>query len=388
MRVLMIVLNQTGRGTYWRAWGFARHLARRGHAVTLMTTAPEERIRMREREARGVRLVEAPDLLSGALRSGWDPYAALRRAQWVRARSFDLVHAFESRPVVLFPARAARARGARLVMDWGDWFGRGGSVEERPNPLVRAFLRPVETYFEERFRAAVDGTTVINTVLRDRAVGLGVPPESILVLRNGSDPEIRPMDRDEARRALPELPAHGRLIGFVGGTYAQDAALMARAFNRVREALSDARLLLVGHFNRPIEGQLEAPEAAVRTGPLDLTDVYRYLSACDLTWLPLCDTGANRGRWPYKLNDYMTVGRAVVTTRVGDLGAVVARHRLGVTAAPDPQSIAWETLALLRDPERRRRLGEAARAAAETTFSWGSLTDQLEQYYTRVLSDG
>ncbi|MGH7447633.1 MAG: hypothetical protein ACRELT_08735, partial [Longimicrobiales bacterium] len=45
---------------------------------------------------------------------------------------FDLIHAFDSRPVVILPALAVRGTaGAPLVLDWADWWGRGGVIGER-----------------------------------------------------------------------------------------------------------------------------------------------------------------------------------------------------------------------------------------------------------------
>ncbi len=384
MRILMIVFNQVGKGTYWRAFHFGRVLAARGHAVTLMATSPRARLRVRERDADGVHLAEMPDLLPGSLRSGWDAWDAIRRVRWLKGRSFDLVHAFESRPVVLLPALAAQRRGAKLVMDWCDWFGHGGSVEERSNPLLRAVLRPVETLFEDRFRTRADGTTVINTFLRERAIKLGVRPESILLIRNGSDTSAQPMERLEARRAVG-LPVDEPLIGYVGGAYSRDAELMALALNQVRRTVPDVQLVLVGYFNRDIESRLDDPTAVVRTGPVTSERVYQYLAACDLCWLPLCDTGANRGRWPFKLNDYMTVGRPVVATAVGDLPEAISGHQLGVVTRDNADDFAAQTLALLADADQRETMGQAARRAAETVFNWEKLVDGLECFYTELV---
>ena len=152
LRILMIGFTQVGKGTYWRFYHSSQILARRGYDVTMMAMSRHSHLSWHERTENGVRMIETPDLLFGSLRSGWDPWDTLRRVAWVRSRDFDLVHAVEARPVVLFPALVAQRRGAKLVMDWADLLGRGGSVEERPNRLVRAVLRPVETYFEDNFR--------------------------------------------------------------------------------------------------------------------------------------------------------------------------------------------------------------------------------------------
>jgi len=179
----MLVFNAVGKGTYWRAFHLARHLVLRGHQVTLMAMSKRRRLSLSVRVDEGVTIVESPDLLWGPLRSGWDLWEASRRIQWLRGHRFDLVHAFEARPTVLLPALYMQDRQKTpLVMDWCDWFGRGGSVEERPNRLVRTLLRPVETFFEEHFRTRAAGTTVICTTLYQKAVELGVPPETMFAI--------------------------------------------------------------------------------------------------------------------------------------------------------------------------------------------------------------
>jgi glycosyltransferase involved in cell wall biosynthesis len=386
LRILMIVFNQAGRGTFWRAYYFGRSLAARGHSVTLLATSPDARLRLSERQVEGLRLVLAPDLLPGPLRSGWDLWNIARRLGWMAGRKFDIVHAFEARPAVLIPALVAQSSGARLVMDWCDWFGRGGSVEERPSRLIRLALGPIETFFEEHFRIRADASTVINRVLYKKAQALGVDPRSILLLRNGTKTDVPELTRVSAREQVG-LPVQGAILGYVGGSYQRDAELMAGALEIVSRAKPDVRLLLAGYFNRDIEVLLTDPTSVIRTGPIQVDQLYTFLSACDVCWLPLRDTGANRGRWPLKLSDYMAVGRPVVATDVGDLAEIVGRHELGVITRDNPDDFAAATLALLANPIRQQALGQSARRAAEEVFNWDRLTDDLEQHYLSVLSD-
>jgi glycosyltransferase involved in cell wall biosynthesis len=384
MRILMLVLNQTGKGTYWRAYHFGRCLGQRGHTVTLLATSRRRQVGFDVREQDGITVVETPDLLSGSLRSGWDPWNAYNRSRWLKGKPFDLVHAFEARPTVLVPALSVRRQGdIPLVMDWADWFGKGGSVEERPNPLVRGVLSPVETFFEEHFRTWADGTTVINSLLRQRAIGLGVKPDSILLIRNGSDISFQPLDIPAARQRL-ELPMGPLFIGYVGNAFVRDAQFMAQAFNQIHRKEPRTRLLLVG-FNRSIEPWIEDPQAVLRVEEVRQAEVYPYLCACDLCWLPLEDSPANRGRWPLKLNDYMTAGRPVLATCVGDLAEVILKNRLGEVTPPNVGAFADMTLALLENEDRRNALGVTARQAAEGPFNWETLAGELETFYHQVL---
>ena len=386
MRVLMLAFNQVGRGSYWRALHLGRHLVRRGHEVTLMATAQAARFRLCEREVDGVRLVETPDLLPGALRSGWDLWNAARRIGWLRGRTFDLVHAFEMRPVVLLPALVAQRRGALWVADWCDWFGRGGSVEERPNPSLRWVLRPVETFFEERFRTRADAATVINSTLRQKALDLGVPTDRVLVFPNGADLEgIRPQDQGEVRQRLG-MPLDVKLVAHTGALFQRDAALMAAAFNRIHAAEPRARLLLIGYCNQPVETMVRIPEAVWRTGPVNSQQLADYLSASDVGWLPLTDCGANRGRFPMKLNDFMAAGLPVVASDVGGVGALLREVAIGRLALAQSESMADAVLALLADATERERLGHRGRQVAEARFAWPLIGERVERFYEEAMA--
>jgi glycosyltransferase involved in cell wall biosynthesis len=337
-------------------------------------------------EKAGVTLVATPDLLWGPLRSGWDPANVIARIRWSRGPAFDLVHAFEARPTAIFPALyLQRRQQIPMVLDWCDWFGRGGSVEERPNPLVRAVLRPVETFFEERFRTAAQGTTVINSTLRQRALELGVKAETILQLPNGSNiAEIRPHPRVEARQKLG-IDRDVLLIGYIGAIFRRDAVLMAEAFNRIIAQEPAARLMLAGYFNVDLEAMVDKPASIWRTGKLAYADLETYLAACDVCWLPLRDSGANRGRYPLKVNDYMAAGRPVVATAVGDLSDLVRRGQFGLVTPDRPAALADAVLSLLRAPEQRQKMGRLARHMAETELTWEQMSARLATFYQQLL---
>ncbi len=386
-RILFVLFAPARKGGFWRALHLSRHLARRGHQATIITMSPQNRLRFRVQRDQGIIIVETPDLLWGPLRTGWDPWDSLRRILWLRQHEFDLVHAFDARPTVLLPALYLQSRRRiPLVMDWEDWFGRGGSVEERPNPIVRALLRPVDTFFEERFRTRADGTTVICSTLRDKAIALGVPPEEILLLPDGSDLEgLQVLERDACRRQL-ELPPDAPIIGYVGAIFRRDAQLMARAWDRVHAAQPSARLLLVGYVNQAVQDMVQSPGSIIRTGFVSYELMNRYLCACDICWLPQRDSGANRGRWPMKLNDYACVARPTVATAVGDVTPVMQAHEIGLLAQDSPQDLSDQTLKLLADPARCAYLGRNARQVAKSVFDWRLRAAELEAYYEKILS--
>jgi len=384
MRLLMLNYNKAfvGGGSFFRSLHLGRHLARRGHRVTIMASSPNAVIRFRRREVDGVELLEAPGLIPPRWRYGYDFYEVFRRLHWLSKQHFDIVHALECRPVVIYPALAAQRHGAKLVIDWYDWFGRGGSVEQRSNVLMRTLLRPVETYYEEAFRHRANATIVVNAALEARARALGVSPATILRLPHGADPDhLRPLDRGIAREVLG-LPLDVPILGYVGALFPADAVLLAEAFTRVRAVRPETLLILVG---KP-QIDLGLREGVIRTGFISYSAFNHYLAACDVMCLPFSNTLANQGRFPSKIADYFAVGRPTVAAAIGEVRMLLQETDAGLVADPTPESFAEQILTLLDAPVLGIRLGKNARCAAETHLSWATLAERVESLYLRLLA--
>jgi len=386
MKILFLNHNVAFKGgTFFRAYHFARHLVKFGHEVTLYTISPDARLKTMTREVEGIRLVETPDWLWGIGRTGWDLWDTAARITSVAGEKWDLVHAFDSRPAVIFPALFVQRRfGAKLFIDWADWWGRGGTSSERKSWILRYGMGPVETFFEEHYRNRADGTTVISHALAQRAESLGVPGDKILLLQNGSDIEgIKVLDRATSREELG-VDTNVRLFGYLGTAHHADGTLLLDAFAEILKRDPRARLVLIGNSairfrEHPVAGSV------IATGFVDAFTMNKYLCACELMLLPMRDTIANRGRWPSKINDYMAAGRAVVTMPVGELDELFKRTELGQLAGENAMSFADAALDLLNDPKRRAHCEQSAREAAEQVFAWPALTRQLEGIYRASL---
>ena len=383
MQILFLSFNVAYKGgaTFYRAMHLAQGLACLGHQVTLIASSPGNMVRFSQKVKKGFRLVEAPGIFPTRWRHGYDPYETLRRVKWVSQRTFEIVHAFDSRPVVIYPALFAHRKGSRLIMDWCDWFGRGGAAEQRANPILRTVMRYADTYYEEAFRRRADATTVINTALEQRALHLGIPSATIYRLPNGADTEnIRPIDQQAAQTALG-LSGNAPLLGYVGALFPGDARLLSEAFLMVQEAKPQARLLIIGNPKVNLPPQ----EGVIKTGFVTYEQLNLYLASCDILLLPLTDNLANRGRWPSKIGDYFAAGRPTVACAVGDMPQVLEETGAGLTTDPAVQPFAAGILRLLDDPSLRFQMGKKARHAAESRYNWQTLVNQVENLYLKVL---
>jgi len=387
MRVILLNHNVARHGgTFWRVLEIGNALVRAGHEPTIVTTSPRARWQISRTSQLRCEIIEMPALLPGGMRSGFDPVDVARRVHWSAMSAIgqvDVIHAFDCRPNVILPALLLRRRTkAALVIDWADWWGRGGTIDERHlNPLVRNTVRPIETYFEEAFRTSADATTVISTALAKRAQSLGVKPESITLLPQGCNPEeITPQEMTSSRRACG-LPEGAPILGYLGALLRKDADLLMTLFVQVRERLPDARLLLIGNPRT----HLPARDGIIEVGFVSQERLPTYLGSCNLFLLPLTESIANAARWPSKINSYFASGRPVVACPVGDVATTVTRWDAGRLGRPSDGSFQQACYELLADPVEATRLGHNARRLAETTLSWSHIVQQLLLVYASAL---
>ncbi len=66
------------------------------------------------------------------------------------------------------------------------------------------------------------------------------------------------------------------------------------------------------------------PQQVIQTGQISYATLADYVAVADIGLLTLSNTGANQGRFPMKLHDFMAAGVPVVVTNVGDLGTFVS----------------------------------------------------------------
>jgi len=386
MRILMLNHNVAERGgTYFRAFDVARYLTKRGHEVCLLTISPSRRWGFDHIVKDGVEIVHTPDLFWGRGRTGWDPWDTLHRIIFLHKKKWDIIHAWDSRPAVILPALYARrqSRNSKLIIDWCDWWGRGGTIQERSGWAMRTFFGPLETFFEESFRVHADGGTVISHALYDRAQQLGVPADTLHILQQGCDiEETLPSDRMEARQQLG-IPGTVSLIGYLGALGRSDAALLYDTLRILIAHDQQFQFVLMGNHRSRIPDDLRETQRITETGYVSASALQQYLAACDVLFCPLGDTIASRARWPSKVNTYLAAGRATVMTRVGDLAALLESEDAGIVTSCNPEEIVTQLIKLLGNVEMRAKYEVKARSMAEK-LAWPGLIRQLESFYDNM----
>jgi glycosyltransferase involved in cell wall biosynthesis len=126
---------------------------------------------------------------------------------------------------------------------------------------------------------------------------------------------------------------------------------------------------------RGLAGTLGLAGRVVFAGPVP--DAARGLPALDLYV-----SASHREGLPLALLEAMVCGLPVVATAVPGHVDVVEDGVTGLLVpAADPAALAGAALALLDDPARRRRLGAAGRARAESRFAVSRLVAEIRALY-------
>ncbi len=145
-----------------------------------------------------------------------------------------------------------------------------------------------------------------------------------------------------------------------------------RIFPRIRSAVPDVRLFIVG--NRPTAQVLRLGTTPGVTVTGFVEDVREYIANASVCVVPLRIARGIQN----KLLEAMAMGKAVVSTGEAFEGLRAEKGR-DLQVAADEESFAGETIGLLRDAERARRLGACARQCVERHYSWESNLRVLDE---------
>lgn len=149
----------------------------------------------------------------------------------------------------------------------------------------------------------------------------------------------------------------------------------------VKSGVSGVQFFAIGQ--RPSVRALEASasDASVHV-PGHVPDVRPWVERAAIYVVPMRVGGGTR----LKIVDAMAQGKAIVSTSLGAEGIDV-QNGVHLVIADDAQAFAAQIVDLLANPAERRRLGEAARARAESHYAWQMLGDRLAAAYQQVIEE-
>lgn len=227
--------------------------------------------------------------------------------------------------------------------------------------------------------------------VRDVLVKRGFPRDRIFSVNNGIDfdLDLRLPSRAEAlAMAGLNIPPDAPIIGAVGRlALIKDYPTFIRAAAAVHAEFPDVHFMIIG------DGE-ERQRLADLVAQLDVVDRVHFAGYHDNP-NPLMSTltvnvltSRNEGGLPYVLLEGARLGLATVSTTVGGVRDLISADETGLLFDPgDDAALSRHLIALLRDPERRTRLGDNIRARAREHFSLRRMAEQQLDIYRHIVRE-
>ena len=297
------------------------------------------------------------------LRSPLDFAAVRQLTSILRDFRADVVHSHEF-TMAVYGAAAARRAGARHVITM-----HGGLY------YAAALRRRIAMRWATRRSDALVGVSLATAKELQRS--LGIAPPRLQIVPNGIPMRIG--TRDHVRRELSIAPGE-LLIVAVGNLYpVKGHAVLLDALASLRDR-TGWRLAIAGRGEEEASLRARAAAAGVaeRIHILGFRDdIPDILAAGDIFAMPSLSEGL-----PLALVEAMSFGLPVVVSRVGGIPEVVTDNVDALLVPPsDVAALAGALRALIDDPVRRRRLGDAARTRARRDYAIGTMADRYERLY-------
>jgi glycosyltransferase involved in cell wall biosynthesis len=258
------------------------------------------------------------------------------------------------------------------------WLGTLGG--RRPKVVISLTGRERLTRFDRRCLRLAARAVVPHAAAADALIRRGVSATQIAVVSPAVGEAPAPPDRATFCESLG-IPAGAPLIASVGRMDGRKALVWAVwAFEFVRYIDPAVRLLLIG--DGPRRDAVEtvayclAPEGSRAVFLGARPDAAALLGLADVVVVAHPSGGANAAL------EAMAAGRAVIAMDTPDVAPLIRDGQTGVLVRPDyAPGIAGALRKLLLDPDRRQRLGDAARHQVRDHHAVDTLVRTMETVY-------
>jgi glycosyltransferase involved in cell wall biosynthesis len=384
IRILRVIARLNMGGPALHVSYLAEGLETRGYRTTLVSGSLSrgEGSMSYVAEERGLKVVSVP-ALARELSAPNDIVAVRRLVELIRRERPHILHTHTAKAGAIGRLAARVAGRARPPIVVHTFHGH----------VLRGYFGPVpsEAYrrIERSLARHTDRLIAVSPEVRDDLVELGVAPrEKFEIVRLGIELDERLRAGDDALdyRSLLGIPKTAFVVGWIGRmTAIKHVPDLLRIFAELRRLGVDARLCIVGDGPARQDAERLANELGVMRECLFLgyhRDVASFYHLFDAFLL----SSANEGT-PVSVIESMAAERPVVATAVGGVPDVVVDGVNGWLFQPGDIDAAAKALeGLAKDPDLRRRMGEAGRSWVVPRYSVDRLVDDIDRFYRSLLA--
>jgi len=229
-----------------------------------------------------------------------------------------------------------------------------------------------------------DAVIAVSKALGDKITSFGVRPKKTRVVPSGVELLLSgATNREEARRRLG-LPLDARIVLFAANLVpVKDPVTMVRAFLILREAMTNALLVILGtgELEEAVREEVRKESASgfiLLKGRRPRDEIPFWLAACDVVALSSIDEGC-----PVIALEGFVSGKPFVGTAVGGIPEIVPSEDFGLLSeAGNPSSLAGRLALALEKRWDKEVLVKHGRS-----FSWENQSSQISRVYDEVLEE-
>ncbi len=271
-------------------------------------------------------------------------------------------------------------------------------------PLIdekQLFTKPLQSY--QRLSATVSTRVcftlsskiiTVSRVLKEILMNTWhIDGDKISVIPNAFDASLfaRKWNTGETKKMLGVL--HAFVITFVG-TFQPWYGIenIVDAFCSIRKEIPHARLLLVGDgsFKEDLKKRVEQlgiDTSVTFTGYIKHDLIPEILAATDVSVAPFRTLPMQFYNSPIKIFEYMAAGKAIVASKIGQIGEILEHGKTGLLVTPgNVQELASAIIRLYKEPNLMRRLGGNAKTEVQK-YTWDIYADTLIEIYNKLIKN-
>ena len=237
-----------------------------------------------------------------------------------------------------------------------------------------------------------DAMIVISNILRDYLVEIGGDPEKMFVIPNGADPKkFAPLPPDPELQAKYKTNGHV-VMGWIGALHGwsglENLIEMAKQVLLQRQ---DVMFMFVGGGQNQVMIEQAFADHPGRSrvltpGRVPHEQTPRFLSLMDIVFAPY----PKREFWypsSMKIFEYMSAGKTVMATDVGQVAEIIQEGVNGVLFDPENfDDMMAKVLHLVDAPEQRRKLAQGARRSVLEHYTWEQHARKMERIFENILA--
>ncbi|MEO5821016.1 MAG: glycosyltransferase family 4 protein, partial [Vicinamibacteraceae bacterium] len=242
------------------------------------------------------------------------------------------------------------------------------------------------------FGRSLGAIVCISEAVRDNMAARGADFGNLVTIPNGLDPgELRFTTTPAALRATFGLSPDAPVLGMIGNIKSwKGQETLVRAIDTVRQQCPDVRCLLIGATSPADEPYERELKALIAARGLDQHVIFTGFQKNVADFVAMVDIVVHASVLPEPFGrvvlEAMACRKPVIGARAGAIPEIVDEGVTGLTFPPgDAERLAEAILALVQDPARARRMGEAGYERLVATFHIQRNAEATASLYERLL---